>query len=129
MYLFSDLLGQERLDVMKLLYIGRCSFIFVFGSRVSLDKSHIYYPHRVIYLKWQPYPHSRCNLDQLFHLFKLYFAKLKHSECYCLTEFGIAGSAFLATLVYFPTKPPHPPSVTATVDRADFREGVMALLK
>ncbi|XP_064597135.1 solute carrier family 49 member 4 homolog [Liolophura sinensis] len=61
----KELLGQERLDVMKLLYI----------------------------------------------------------------EFGIAGSVFLATLLYFPAKPPHPPSITATVDRADFKAGVMSLLK
>ena len=43
-------------------------------------------------------------------------------------ELGAAALILLAIVVYFPTKPKLPPSVTATVDRLDFKYGFKRLL-
>ena len=44
-------------------------------------------------------------------------------------EFGCCAALFLLTLVYFPTKPPTPPTVTAGVDRIEFKKGLKQLLQ
>ena len=43
-------------------------------------------------------------------------------------EFAAAALIFLVIIVYFPTKPKLPPSVTATVHRLDFRHGFKRLM-
>lgn len=42
-------------------------------------------------------------------------------------EAGVAAFLFLLVIIYFPSKPPKPPSVSAAVERLDFREGLRIL--
>ncbi len=44
-------------------------------------------------------------------------------------EFYFCGALFCLLLLYFPNKPPSPPSITASLDRIDYREGLTQLLK
>ncbi|XP_013413057.1 disrupted in renal carcinoma protein 2 homolog [Lingula anatina] len=44
-------------------------------------------------------------------------------------EAGIAVAVFLAIIVYFPAKPPTPPSVTAAETRTSYFSGLLALVK
>jgi len=44
-------------------------------------------------------------------------------------EAGVAAFLFLLVIVYFPSKPPKPPSVSAAVERLDFKEGLLILSK
>ena len=46
-----------------------------------------------------------------------------------ITEFGLAAVTFLLVLVYFPAKPPTPPSITASVERVDFKSGLKQLFR
>ncbi|XP_064594848.1 solute carrier family 49 member 4-like isoform X2 [Liolophura sinensis] len=48
--------------------------------------------------------------------------KLQYIEC------GFCVAVFLGILLYFPAKPPLPPSTTASVKRVDFKTGTLALL-
>ena len=43
-------------------------------------------------------------------------------------EFGVAALILLVIFVYFPAKPKLPPSVTATVERLDFKNGFKRLM-
>ena len=45
------------------------------------------------------------------------------------TEAGVAALLFLLVIIYFPSKPPKPPSVSAAVERLDFKEGLLILSK
>ena len=45
------------------------------------------------------------------------------------TEFAAAAVILLVVIVYFPTKPKLPPSVTATVHRLDFKSGIKRLMR
>uniref|UniRef100_H2ZFL6 Major facilitator superfamily (MFS) profile domain-containing protein n=1 Tax=Ciona savignyi TaxID=51511 RepID=H2ZFL6_CIOSA len=44
-------------------------------------------------------------------------------------EFGLASIIFLAMLVFFPNKPPTPPSVSASKSRMSLKRGLLALVK
>ena len=44
-------------------------------------------------------------------------------------EFGLAAAVFLALLVYFPDRPPTPPSVTAHIQREGFKDGLKGLIR
>ena len=44
-------------------------------------------------------------------------------------EFGWSALLFIAILVYIPKKPPIPPSVSATVNRVDFKQGLREIIK
>ena len=46
-----------------------------------------------------------------------------------ISEFGVASMAFLLLLIYFPSKPKVPPSITASVERVNFKHGLMKLLR
>ncbi|KAK3605961.1 hypothetical protein CHS0354_019638 [Potamilus streckersoni] len=43
-------------------------------------------------------------------------------------EFGAAGLLFLLTLIYFPSRPPLPPSITASIERTSYRKGLVNLM-
>nr|XP_053646555.1 solute carrier family 49 member 4 homolog isoform X1 [Cherax quadricarinatus] len=42
---------------------------------------------------------------------------------------GLAGLLLLAVLIYFPSKPPTPPSVVSSTDRLDFIPGLLSIIK
>ena len=44
-------------------------------------------------------------------------------------EFGVVTVLFLAVVIYFPDKPPRPPSYSAKIKREDFSAGVKQILK
>ncbi|CAH1264533.1 DIRC2 [Branchiostoma lanceolatum] len=44
-------------------------------------------------------------------------------------EFALSAALFLASIIYFPDKPPTPPTLTAATERLDFRTGVKQLLR
>ncbi|OWF51146.1 disrupted in renal carcinoma protein 2-like [Mizuhopecten yessoensis] len=44
-------------------------------------------------------------------------------------EFGFAALIFLLTLVYFPDKPTLPPSTTASIERLEFKKGLLQLVR
>lgn len=44
-------------------------------------------------------------------------------------EAGVAALLFLLVIIYFPSKPPKPPSISAAVERLDFKEGLKILSK
>lgn len=46
-----------------------------------------------------------------------------------IIEFGVGVSLFVLTLVYFPAKPPTPPSKSATEERVNFTQGVVKVLR
>ena len=48
---------------------------------------------------------------------------------FLISEFGVASTAFLLLLIYFPSKPKIPPSITASVERVNFKHGLMKLLR
>jgi len=41
----------------------------------------------------------------------------------------MAGVLFLAALLYFPDKPPCPPSKTASIERVDYKEGLLKIVR
>ena len=43
--------------------------------------------------------------------------------------FGWSVSLLLIILIYFPSKPPTSPSVTASIDRLDFKTGLKRIMK
>lgn len=45
------------------------------------------------------------------------------------SEAGLQLVIFLAILIYYPAKPPRPPSISATTKRADFKNGIKKLFK
>jgi FLVCR family MFS transporter len=45
------------------------------------------------------------------------------------TEFGVVTVLFLAVVIYFPDKPPTPPSNSAKAKREDFSAGVKQIIK
>ena len=45
------------------------------------------------------------------------------------SAFGWSTLLFLVILIYFPSKPPSPPSVTASIDRLDFKNGLKLMMK
>jgi len=49
-------------------------------------------------------------------------------ETLLYTYAGVAGVIMLLILIYFPSKPPNPPSNTASEDRMDFMAGIKSLL-
>ncbi|XP_078661169.1 solute carrier family 49 member 4 homolog isoform X2 [Branchiostoma floridae x Branchiostoma belcheri] len=49
--------------------------------------------------------------------------RLMYVEC------GYCTAVFLAILIYFPSKPPTPPSLSAAMDRLDFKTGVKKLFR
>ncbi|KAL4237808.1 Solute carrier 49 member 4 [Mactra antiquata] len=49
---------------------------------------------------------------------------LEHSDV-----FGMSAVLFISTLIYYPSKPKYPPSVSAAEVRLDFREGLIQLIK
>ncbi|XP_035658680.1 solute carrier family 49 member 4 homolog isoform X2 [Branchiostoma floridae] len=49
--------------------------------------------------------------------------RLMYVEC------GYCTAVFLAILIYFPSKPPTPPSLSAAMDRLDFRTGLKKLFR
>ncbi len=44
-------------------------------------------------------------------------------------EFGVGCFLLFMVLVYFPAKPPLPPSITAALERVDYKHGLLQLLK
>jgi len=44
-------------------------------------------------------------------------------------EFGIVSLLFLCVLLYFPAKPPKPPSFSAAKKKVDYIEGAKRLMK
>ncbi|XP_078678256.1 solute carrier family 49 member 4 homolog [Branchiostoma floridae x Branchiostoma belcheri] len=44
-------------------------------------------------------------------------------------EFALSAAIFLATIIYFPDKPPTPPTLTAATERLDFKAGIKQLLR
>ncbi|XP_060075404.1 solute carrier family 49 member 4-like [Ylistrum balloti] len=44
-------------------------------------------------------------------------------------EFGLAAAVATLTLVYFPNKPPSPPSVSAGVKRMKFKDGLLSIVR
>ena len=44
-------------------------------------------------------------------------------------EFGVSLALLLACLLYLPTKPPTPPSLTASCSRYDFKQGILTLIR
>ncbi|XP_078594876.1 solute carrier family 49 member 4 homolog [Branchiostoma floridae x Branchiostoma japonicum] len=45
------------------------------------------------------------------------------------TEFALSAALFLATIIYFPDRPPTPPTLTAATERLDFTSGVKQLMR
>ncbi|KAL3836655.1 hypothetical protein ACJMK2_022077, partial [Sinanodonta woodiana] len=43
-------------------------------------------------------------------------------------EFGAAGLLFILTLIYFPSRPPLPPSITASMERTSYKKGLVKLM-
>ena len=43
--------------------------------------------------------------------------------------FGVTTLLFLICCVYFPNKPPSPPTITAAIERYDFKQGLLTLLR
>ncbi|KAL4238027.1 Solute carrier 49 member 4 [Mactra antiquata] len=41
-----------------------------------------------------------------------------------IIEFGVGAALFIVTLIYFPSKPPSPPSISAKEDRVTFNTGI-----
>ena len=60
---------------------------------------------------------------RLIHMQKQEIMKLMY------IEFGWTAVLFFAVLLYFPAKPPTPPSVTADMDRVDFKGGLLRLIR
>lgn len=57
-------------------------------------------------------------------------AEYKHQIMnFMYLEFGVTALVFLCVLVYFPSKPATPPSITAAIGRLDFSIGFKALLR
>ena len=47
----------------------------------------------------------------------------------CISEFGWSVFCFLLFFTYFPSKPPLPPSPTASIQRVEFKSGVKKLAR
>ncbi|XP_045194753.2 solute carrier family 49 member 4 homolog [Mercenaria mercenaria] len=45
------------------------------------------------------------------------------------THSAFAGLAFILTITYFPSKPPHPPSITASIQRTDYKQALIKILR
>ena len=45
------------------------------------------------------------------------------------TVFGVSIALLFLCLVYLPSHPPTPPSITATSDRLDFKKGILSLIR
>ena len=60
---------------------------------------------------------------------KIVLSDTKGLKPMLFAEFGCCAALFLLTLVYFPTKPPTPPTITASVDRLEFKKGLKQLLQ
>ncbi|XP_070536562.1 solute carrier family 49 member 4 homolog isoform X2 [Ptychodera flava] len=58
---------------------------------------------------------SQTEINEIWHLMYI--------EC------GMQGLLFLMTIIYFPTKPPLPPSISAGTQRIDFKSGIFKLAK
>ncbi|XP_070536569.1 solute carrier family 49 member 4 homolog isoform X2 [Ptychodera flava] len=58
---------------------------------------------------------SQTEIDEIWHLMYI--------EC------GMEGLLFLMTIIYFPKKPPLPPSISAGTQRIDFKAGIFKLAK
>ncbi|XP_032222450.1 solute carrier family 49 member 4 homolog isoform X2 [Nematostella vectensis] len=50
-------------------------------------------------------------------------------QIYLYAELGLAGLLLVLVLLYFPAKPPHPPSFSAAREKADYLQGAKQLLK
>ena len=47
-----------------------------------------------------------------------------------ISELGFAALVFVALLIYFPDKPPTPPSLsTAAAEKVDFRDGLKKIMR
>nr|CAB3266291.1 disrupted in renal carcinoma protein 2 homolog [Phallusia mammillata] len=42
-------------------------------------------------------------------------------------EFGVSAAIFISMFIFFPNKPPSPPSISASLDRLNLKEGLIAL--
>lgn len=49
--------------------------------------------------------------------------RLQYIEC------GIAGVLFIAVLIYFPKKPPKPPSITAALHRVEYKKSLLQIIQ
>ncbi|XP_064644031.1 solute carrier family 49 member 4 homolog isoform X1 [Lineus longissimus] len=59
-----------------------------------------------------------------------YIDKMKFEiEIYTYIQAGVAIFLFFLILLYFPSRPKMPPSVSAATDRVDFKSGIKSLLK
>lgn len=50
-------------------------------------------------------------------------------DLFLLSEAVLCGLTFLLVLLYFPSKPPTPPSSSAALQRTNFKEGALILLR
>ena len=50
-------------------------------------------------------------------------------QLYMGLDAGVCVALMIAVLVYFPAKPPTPPSASASVERTNFSEGLKAIIK
>ena len=48
---------------------------------------------------------------------------------FIFVEFGFSVLLLLLIIIYFPAKPPTPPSISAGIERLDYKTGVIALFK
>jgi len=42
---------------------------------------------------------------------------------------GVAALHFILVVLYFPSKPAHPPSKTASIERVDYKQGMASLVR
>ncbi|XP_062521350.1 solute carrier family 49 member 4-like isoform X2 [Corticium candelabrum] len=97
------------------------SFAFVIGPiLVPYKKSNVTFNGTAI-LHNHVANHSEHNITTNLH-------KLREDiRVYTFIEFAAAAGAFLLVLVYFPKKPPLPPSITARCQRTSFVKGLQQL--
>ncbi|XP_062521351.1 solute carrier family 49 member 4 homolog [Corticium candelabrum] len=65
--------------------------------------------------------HSEHNVTTNLHTLR------ENIRLYTFVEFAVAAGAFLLVLIYFPKKPPSPPSITAGCQRTSFVKGLQQL--
>ncbi|KAJ8307421.1 hypothetical protein KUTeg_015505, partial [Tegillarca granosa] len=64
---------------------------------------------------------NKSVLTMLMHS-KSDIMRLQYIEC------GIAGVLFIAVLIYFPKKPPKPPSITASLHRVEYKKSLLQII-
>lgn len=94
------------------------SVSFIIGPLLVPDRSNGSLPHNAsgIFTTLSP-------AEDYLELTKMDIMKLMY------IEFGLSAGVFLVMLIYFPSGPPKPPSITASIDRTDFLAGLKGVFR